>query len=915
MKSRLQTIEQMVLLLLMIVPMTARADDETPAQRDTRMAWWRAARFGMFIHWGVYSVPAGTYDGKKIPGIGEWIMNNASIPMATYADYARQFNPTKFDADQWVSIAKNAGMKYIVITSKHHDGFAMFHSQASAYNIFDATPFKRDPLAELAEACREQNMKLGFYYSQAQDWGHPGGAAIRKAGRSMDHWDPGQDGSFDDYLKTVALPQVREILTNYGPVAVLWFDTPTAAMTKERAQPFVNLLHELQPQIIWNNRLGGGFQGDTETPEQFVPPTGFPGRDWETCMTINDTWGYKSYDTNFKSVETLLHNLIDIASKGGNYLLNVGPTSEGVIPQPEVDRLTAIGQWLKINGDAIYGTTASPFRRLPEFGRVTQKPGRLFLHVFNWPADGILWLPVSSKIARAYPLADPDQSLKIGSANGGVTIKLIGDAPDKIATVIVAETDGPLQVFTTPIHAAADGSFTLNPGDADLHGSAKIVTSHRHLQLLSSWASADDSAQWPIQIANSTDLNVMVTYSSPPDHGGEQFNLIAGDQSFPVTAAATKGDDDFATVNVGELSMKSVGPVTITLQPVTIPSGADESAGNQACTRRKQMNRVSTFIAITLGIAFLAGCSKSDNTAAPTTAAAPSFTIAVIPKGTTHAYWKTVRAGAEQAAKDLNVTIDWQGPVKENDRSDQIAMVQQFVAQGVNGIVIAPLDYDGLATPIDEATAKGIPVVVIDSAVKGTAGKDFVSFIATDNHAAGYAGGEQLAKLLDDKGKVVLLRYSPGSASTDQREQGFLDAIAAHPDMTVISKDQYGGATQGDAKTVALNMLDKLQQADGIFCPNESSTMGMLGALEQADMAGKVKFVGFDATPPLVAALRSKEIDVLISQDPRKMGYEGVRVCVAALNKQPVPASIDTGSAVVTLENVDTPDIKKILGE
>ena len=300
---------------------------ETAAQRDARMAWWREARFGMFIHWGVYSVPAGTYQGKQIPSIGEWIMNNASIPMATYAAYAKEFNPTKFDADQWVSIAKNAGMKYIVITSKHHDGFAMFHSKASGYNIYDATPFKRDPLAELAAACAKQGMKLGFYYSQAQDWGHAGGAAMRKNDRKTDHWDPGQDGSFDDYLKTVALPQVREILTNYGPVAVLWFDTPTAAMTKQRAQPFVDLLHELQPGIVWNNRLGGGFLGDTETPEQYVPPTGFPGRDWETCMTINNTWGYKSYDTSFKSYDTLLHNLIDIASKGGNYLLNVGPTA------------------------------------------------------------------------------------------------------------------------------------------------------------------------------------------------------------------------------------------------------------------------------------------------------------------------------------------------------------------------------------------------------------------------------------------------------------------------------------------------------------------------------------------------------------------------------------------------------------
>jgi ribose transport system substrate-binding protein len=288
--------------------------------------------------------------------------------------------------------------------------------------------------------------------------------------------------------------------------------------------------------------------------------------------------------------------------------------------------------------------------------------------------------------------------------------------------------------------------------------------------------------------------------------------------------------------------------------------------------------------------------------------------IAVIPKGTTHSFWKTVHAGADDAAKDQKVDIIWKGPVKENDRSDQIALVQQFVAQGVNGIVIAPLDFDGLAAPIADATAKGIPVVVIDSAVKGTAGKDFVSFVATNNKQAGSMGGEELAKLLNNKGKVVLLRYEPGSASTDEREAGFLEAIAKHPDIQVISKDQYGHATQGEAKTTALNMLDKLQQADGIFCPNESSTLGMCGALKQAGLAGKVKFVGFDATDPLIEELKAGNINELIAQNPRKMGFEGVKACAMALRKETVPSAIDTGTAVVTKDNCETPEIRKVRG-
>jgi alpha-L-fucosidase len=433
---------------------------ETKEQRDARMKWWREARFGMFIHWGIYSVPAGVYQGRNIGGLGEWIMNTAQIPSAEYRKYVDQFNPTKFNADDFVKVAKDAGMKYIVITSKHHDGFAMFKS-ADPFNIVDATPFKRDVIKELAEAARKQGIHFGVYYSQVQDWNHPGGD-VQGRGR----WDQSMAGSFDEYLQKVAIPQVKELMENIHP-EVLWWDTP-GRITAAQAKPLHDLL-AMQPGIIANNRLGGGFRGDTETPEGFIPATGYPGgRDWETCMTINNTWGYKSTDNNHKSVETLLRNLIDIASKGGNYLLNVGPTAEGLIPQPQVDRLLEMGKWLKINGEAIYGTGPNPFPRVatqpqqpaaqpgrgrsrgpsvPWDWRATTKlnpdgTGKIYIHIFQWPADGKFTITSTYKfqLVKAYLLTDPNTALEGSVTTEGdqttLTLKLPAAAPDPIASVV-----------------------------------------------------------------------------------------------------------------------------------------------------------------------------------------------------------------------------------------------------------------------------------------------------------------------------------------------------------------------------------------------------------------------------------------------------------------------------------------------
>lgn len=408
-------------------------------QNDPKMQWWREAKFGMFIHWGLYAVPSGKWGEKTT--YGEWLMHTAKISRAEYSSLAKQFNPTKFNAEEWVKIAKAAGQKYMVITSKHHDGFAMFKS-SDPYNIVDATPFKRDILKELADACRKNDMKLGFYYSQAQDWYHPGGALS-----GNQEWDETHRGDMNQYVDSIVIPHVKEIMENYGDVAVVWWDTPLN-VTPEMAKRIAAVIKKY-PNLITNNRLGGGIGGDLETPEQFIPATGFPGRNWEVCMTMNGHWGYNAYDDQWKSTTDLLQKLIDITSKGGNFLLNVGPNQYGVIPEVCQQNLKEIGDWLKINGDAIYGTQASPFPFL-SWGRATRKGQTIYLHLFNWPKEGKLIVPIGNKIKKAYLLADSTSSLNVKAGKGNSMIQLANYAPDKMASVVAIQIEGEPVVQSIP---------------------------------------------------------------------------------------------------------------------------------------------------------------------------------------------------------------------------------------------------------------------------------------------------------------------------------------------------------------------------------------------------------------------------------------------------------------------------------
>jgi alpha-L-fucosidase len=406
--------------------------NETKDQRDQRMAWWREARFGMFIHWGLYAVPAGEWKGQKTKGAGEWIMHDMKISVQEYETLVGQFNPRNFDARRWVQIAKDAGMKYIVITSKHHDGFSLFDSKVSDYDVM-ATPFHRDTMKELSQAARKEGIQICWYHS-ILDWHHPDAHGDR----------------FALYRENYLKPQLKELLSNYGRIGVLWFDGEwIKEWTEDQGHDLYAFCRSIQGDLIVNNRVGKGragmtglskspsAAGDFGTPEQQVPSNGPGGADWESCMTMNDTWGFKTSDSNWKSSQQLIRTLIDIASKGGNYLLNVGPTAQGEIPQPSIERLHDMGQWLKTNGEAIYGTTASPFSRYSFDGRCTVKGNRLFVHVFNWPAEGIRIVGLKTPVRSAEFLGS-DQPVRIDMSASGLTIQPPAHI-DPVATVVALD--------------------------------------------------------------------------------------------------------------------------------------------------------------------------------------------------------------------------------------------------------------------------------------------------------------------------------------------------------------------------------------------------------------------------------------------------------------------------------------------
>jgi alpha-L-fucosidase len=568
----------MLCLFLSVSSAFAQTAHETPEQFQARTKWWREAKFGMFIHWGIYAVPADSTDLEGHKSIAEWYFSNKQLHVRDYEKFASQFDPEQFDAHRWVETAKNAGMKYIVITSKHHDGFSMFGTKMTDYNVVDGTPWHHDPMKDLAAECQRQGLRLCFYHS-IMDWHHPDYLPRRK-------WDerPVDGASLDHYIEYMK-GELKELLTNYGPIGILWWDGGWEHSAAEIHSAEVNsFVRSLAPSIIINDR--NKLPEDYSTPEQDIPASAVPGgRLWETCMTINDTWGYAKNDTNWKSAEDLTRKLIDIASKGGNFLLNVGPTAEGVFPQPIMERLARMGEWMKVNGASIYGTTQCPFRNLPFDGRCTVNGSKLYLQVFNWPSEGLKLTDLDTQVRRARAL-EGGEALKVSVAgaaktngkNGPRVVSISKPTKiDPIATVVELDLAGEPRVARTnlAVPAAKDGSYHLDAGLAEVHGKT-IQYDWQGVEredYIGSWTNPGDYVTWTLNLAAPKKFRVEISYACPAGNEGSAYAAgVEGGASLRGVAQATKGDRDFRKESLGELTVPA-GLVRFEVQVTKLAHG------------------------------------------------------------------------------------------------------------------------------------------------------------------------------------------------------------------------------------------------------------------------------------------------------------------------------------------------------
>lgn len=555
-------------VLLLIAVMGAWAQPaEPPLNADERTRWFREAKFGVFIHWGPYAVL----------GRHEWARHRYQIPQAEYDVYARNFNPVRFNADEWARMAAGAGAKYIVITSKHHDGFAIWRSKVGTYDM-EITPYAGDPLKQLAEAARRQGLRLGFYHS-IMDWHHPDYRPRRHWEYPKDYKEGGDNRRYVNFMKE----QIRELLTGYGDVAMMWFDGEwehTLPNLKAEDEVY-DFIRALQPNTLINDRIyqrRPGNKADFGTPEQFVPATGVRAPDgrailWEACVTINEeSWGYNKYETDFKTERDLIRMLAEVVSKGGNLLLNVGPRPDGTIQEEFTTRLAAMGRWMQVNGEAIYGTTASPFERMPFFGRATVKNNRLYLHLFEWPADGRVTLPGLKNLVHGARLLAGGR-VQVKREGEDVVVQLPAAAPDETASVVELTLDGPPVV--APFHNRPDTRGVVRLGadsceiETRFEQRAKKENFRGHV-FLTRWSRGDDVPYWTVELPKAGRYRAEVRYAARRESAGTAFSLRAGTARLAGKVESTGNDLVFKSFPLGEIAL-AAGVQTVRLEAAQPP--------------------------------------------------------------------------------------------------------------------------------------------------------------------------------------------------------------------------------------------------------------------------------------------------------------------------------------------------------